>query len=158
MVDLLVDYFPEDSLADIHYTRYEDEDEIRDKENYQVKAPPFSRDVLASFYYIRTQELEVGKIFHLVNHDNKKVYNLEIHVYPREIAETAAGNFNCFVVEPFLKGEGIFKQKGKLRVWMTDDKFKIPVQMKSEVAVGHITTELEDISGIDEPIPSKMDY
>ena len=158
MVDLLVDYFPEDSLADIDYTRYEDETTIRDKDHYQVKTPPFSRDVLASFYYIRTQDLEVGKVFTMVNRDNKKVYNLEIHVYPREVAETAAGNFTCFVVEPFLKGEGLFQQKGRLRVWMTDDKFKIPVQMKSEVVVGHITTELEEISGINEPIPSRMDY
>ncbi len=158
MVDLLVNYFPEDSLADINYIRYEDENTIRDKEHYQIKTPPFSRDVLASFYYIRTQNLEVGKVFTMVNHDNKKVYNLEIHVYPREIAETAAGNFSCFVVEPLLKGEGLFQQKGRLRVWMTDDKFKIPVQMKSEVVVGHITTELEEISGINEPIPSRMDY
>jgi hypothetical protein len=158
MVDLLVDYFPEDSLADVHYTRFEDEETIRDQDNYQVKTPPFSLDVLAAFYYIRTQELEVGKVFTFINHDNKKVYDLEVHVYPREIAETAAGNFNCFVVEPFLKGEGLFQQKGKLRVWMTDDKFKIPVQMKSEVAVGHITTELEEISGINERIPSKMEY
>ena len=158
MVDLLVDYFPEDSLADVNYTRFEDEETIRDQDHYQVKTPPFSLDVLAAFYYIRTQDLEVGKVFTFVNHDNKKVYNLEVHVYPREIAETAAGNFTCFVVEPFLKGEGLFQQKGKLRVWMTDDKYKIPVQMKSEVAVGHITTELEEISGINERIPSKMEY
>ena len=43
MVDLSVNYFPEDSLADINYTRYEDETTIRDQEHYQVKTPPFSR-------------------------------------------------------------------------------------------------------------------
>ena len=79
-------------------------------------------------------------------------------MYKREVIETDAGNFVCFLVEPLLKGEGIFKQKGRLKVWLTDDKFKIPVQMTSEVVVGHITTELEEISGIDERIPSRLNY
>lgn len=156
--DLLVDYFPEDSLADIHFTRYERRMQVRDKENYKVKTPPFSRDVLAAFYYLRTQELEVGRVFQLVNHDNKKVYDLEIHIHKREVVETEAGNFACFLVEPLLKGEGIFQQKGRLLVWMTDDKYKIPVQMTSEVVVGHITTELESISGIKGPIPARLEY
>ena len=156
--DLLVDYFPEDSLADIHFTRYERRDQVRDKEHYQIKTPPFSHDVLAAFYYLRTQKLEVGKVFQLTNHDNKKVYDLEIHIYKREVVETEAGNFSCFLVEPLLKGEGIFQQKGRLLVWMTDDKYKIPVQMTSEVIVGHITTELEAVSGIKGPIPARLEY
>ena len=57
-------------------------------------------------------------------------------------------------VEPLLKGEGIFKQKGRLLVWLTDDEYKFPVQMTSEVAVGHITTELEKIEGVKHKIPS----
>ena len=44
--------------------------------------------------------------------------------------------FDVLRIEPLLKGEGIFKQKGRLLVWVTDDEYKIPVQMTSEVAVG----------------------
>lgn len=150
-IDLLVDYLPEDSLAKIHTIRYKDEIE---EKHYDVKVPPFAMDVLASFYYIRTKPLRIGDIISIVNHDNKKVYNLEIHVYMREEIDTAAGTFRCLRVEPLLKGEGIFKQKGRLLVWLTDDQYKIPVQMTSEVAVGHITTELEKIEGIKHKLPS----
>ena len=73
-----------------------------------------------------------------------------------ETINTAAGKFKCLKVEPLLKGEGIFKQKGRLLVWMTDDEYKIPVQMTSEVAVGHITSELEKIEGIKGKIPSRI--
>jgi hypothetical protein len=150
-MDLLVDYLPEDSLAKIHTIRYKDEIE---EKRYDVKVPPFAMDVLASFYYIRTKPLRIGDIISIVNHDNKKVYDLEIHVYMREEIDTAAGTFRCLRVEPLLKGEGIFKQKGRLLVWLTDDQYKIPVQMTSEVAVGHITTELEKIEGIKHKLPS----
>jgi hypothetical protein len=150
-IDMLVDYLPEDSLAKIHTIRYKDETE---EKHYDVKVPPFAMDVLASFYYIRTKPLRIGDIISMINHDNKKVYNLEVHVYMREEIDTAAGTFRCLKVEPLLRGEGIFKQKGRLLVWLTDDEYKLPVQMTSEVAVGHITTELEKIEGIKHKIPS----
>jgi hypothetical protein len=150
-IDMLVDYLPEDSLAKIHTIRYKDETE---EKHYDVKVPPFAMDVLASFYYIRTKPLRIGDIISMVNHDNKKVYDLEVHVYMREEIDTAAGTFRCLKVEPLLKGEGIFKQKGRLLVWLTDDEYKFPVQMTSEVAVGHITTELEKIEGVKHKIPS----
>ena len=151
--DMFVDYLPEDSLAKVHFIRYKDE---KEDNFYDVKVPPFAMDVLAAFYYIRTQPLRIGDILNLVNHDNKKVYNLEVQVYMRETIDTAAGTFRCLKVEPLLKGEGIFKQKGRLLVWLTDDQYKIPVQMTSEVIVGHITTELEKIEGIKHKIPSMI--
>jgi len=113
-------------------------------------------DVLAAFYFIRTKSLRIGDIISIVNHDNKQVYDLEIHVYMREEIDTAAGTFKCLRMEPLLKGEGIFKQKGRLLVWLTDDQYKIPVQMTSEVAVGHITTELEKIEGLKHKLPSMI--
>jgi hypothetical protein len=150
-IDMLVDYFHQDSLAKIHTIRYRDDTE---EKKYDVKIPPLSMDVLASFYFIRTRPLRIGDIVSMVNHDNKKVYDLEVHVYMRENISTDAGTFRCLKVEPLLKGEGIFQQKGRLLVWLTDDEYKIPVQMTSEVIVGHITTELEKIEGINHKIPA----
>ena len=155
-VDLLVNYSPEDSLADIYRTRYKRRKRNVSQSNYQVKTPPFVYDILAAFYYTRTQELQVGQTINLVNHDNRKIYNLEIKVYKKETIETAAGTFRCLQIEPLLKGEGIFKRKGRLRVWLSDDEYKIPVMMKSEVVVGHITTELEKFEGLPTSLPSMI--
>jgi len=154
--DLLVDYYPQDSLADVSFTRYKGKMKVTTQQNYKVKTPPFVLDVLASLYYVRTQDLEVGKSIYITNHDNKKIYDLEVKVYQKEIIETEAGKFRCVLVEPVLKGEGIFKQKGRLKIWLTDDRFKIPVQMTSEIAVGHITSELEKIEGIKGNIPARI--
>ena len=86
-----------------------------------------------------------------------KLINLEVKVYKREVLEVEAGKFRCLFIEPLLQGDGIFKQKGRLKVWLTDDQYKIPVQMTSEVIVGHITTELEKIEGLPYKIPAKID-
>ena len=53
-----------------------------------------------------------------------------------------AGTFDCLVVEPVQETAGLFKHKGKLKVWMTDDDRKMPVLMKSKVLVGYLSAEL----------------
>ena len=128
---------------------------IRKKEEYEVQTPPFILDILAAFYYVRTQDLQVGKSIYLTNHDKKKINKLEVKVYKKETVKVKAGKFECLVVEPLKFGEGIFKQKGRLKVWLTNDQYKIPVQMKSKVIVGSITTELIKIEGISHSIPAK---
>jgi hypothetical protein len=154
-VDLTVNYDPFQSLANVSFIRYHSDMTIKKEDNYQVKTTPFILDILAAFYYVRTQELEVGKSIFLHNHDKKKINKLEVRVYKKEAIKVKAGKFRCFVVEPLLAGEGIFKQKGRMKVWLTDDQYKIPVQMKSAVFVGSITTELEKIEGVSRPIPSE---
>jgi hypothetical protein len=155
--DLIARYIPKDSLIKVQNIRYKDNMEIKKQEKFELTSPPFVRDVLAAFYFIRSQDLDVGKSVFMSNHDNKKIYNLEVKVYNREVLEVEAGKFRCLFIEPLLQGEGIFKQKGRLKVWLTDDQYKIPVQMTSEVIVGHITTELEKIEGLPYKIPARLD-
>ncbi|MCQ2411141.1 MAG: DUF3108 domain-containing protein, partial [Elusimicrobiaceae bacterium] len=68
---------------------------------------------------------------------------LVVKVTGRQTVKTAAGRFSCLVVEPQFRGEGIFVSKGKnLKVWLTDDAYKMPVKMKTEVFIGSVSAEL----------------
>lgn len=156
--DQFVDYSVEDSLAKIEFIRYDEDDQnkVRKQKRSEVKIPPQIHDILSSFYYIRNGEMKVGQSIFLYSLESDKVYDLEIKVYRKEKVDTDAGLFRCFVVEPLLRGEGIFKQKGRLLIWLTDDHLRIPVQMTSKVLVGHITTELIKIEGIKEKIPARI--
>lgn len=154
--DLFVDYFHEDSLARVESIRYEKNMNIRNRRTSQITIPPYVNDILSAFYLVRNQELETGSSLYLYTNERDKVYDLEVKIYSKEIIQVEAGTFRCFYVEPLLQGEGIFKQKGRLRIWLSDDQYKIPIQMTSEVLIGHITTELVKIKGIDLPLPSQM--
>lgn len=102
------------------------------------------QDILSSFYYVRTLDLEVGKAVYVANHDNGKNYPMEVKVHKRERISVDAGTFDCLVLEPVILGEAIFKQKGRLKVWVTDDELHMPVLMKSKVLVGAIAAVLTD--------------
>lgn len=108
-----------------------------------IKVPPYVQDILSTFYYVRTQDLKVGNSLFVENYADRKNYSLEVKVLRKERVKVEAGTFDCLVVEPILKSVGLFQQKGKLTVWLTDDERKMPVLMKSKVAIGSVATELK---------------
>jgi len=108
---------------------------------------PGSHDVLSAFYKVRAVELVPGQSFDLESHVDRKNYPIRVIVHGRERVEVPAGEFDCLVVEPVLRGEGLFKHQGRLMIWLTDDGRRIPVQVKSELPVGAISILLTEVRG-----------
>lgn len=108
--------------------------------------PPNVQDILSSMYFLRSKRLVPGTDVQL-DVNTRKNWPLVVHVVKKERVETPAGRFDTILVEPRLRGEGLFIQKGrKLRIWLTDDARKMPVQMKVEVFFGHITAKLARVA------------
>lgn len=120
--------------------------EVKKKEEPKIIAGELDMevlDMLSSLYYVRSQPLEVGHdvTFDIINRE--KQYPLVVKVLGKETVKTQAGKFDCWVVEPQFRGEGIFVAKGKsLKVWLTDDKYRMPVKMSVEVFIGSVYAEL----------------
>jgi hypothetical protein len=113
--------------------------------NYSVKRgtiPASVQDILSSMYYVRAQKLEPGTDV-ILDVNTKQNWPLVVRVVKREKLKVPAGTFNTILVEPGIRHEGIFIQKGKkLQIWLTDDDKKTPVQMQVEVFFGHISAKL----------------
>ncbi len=107
--------------------------------------PARVHDVLSAFYYVRTLPLPDGATLVIPTHDNKKSYQMEVKVLKRERIQVPAGTFNCVLVEPLLKSEGVFRSKGSIYVWLSDDERRIPVLVKSKVPIGSISVTLTDM-------------
>jgi len=114
-----------------------------EKKHALTEIPLYVHDVLSALYYLRTKELVVGRDEFVDVYADGKVYPLKVIVHKKETVKVKAGKFSCIKIEPIMKSEGIFKQEGKLTVWITDDEYKIPVKMSSKVLIGSIGTNLE---------------
>ncbi len=120
--------------------------------------PLYVHDILSAFYFVRTQNFtgfRAGQIIKLQNFYKDKVYPLDVKFLGRQQIEVNAGKFQCIIVEPLVQEGGLFKHKGRLLVWLTDDERKIPIKMTSEIIVGSISVELDAYSGINGPINAK---
>ncbi len=109
-----------------------------------IEIMPVTQDAISVLYFVRTQDLEVGKSIFVDNFTDGDNYALEVRVLEKETIEVEAGEFDCIVVEPLLQSVGVFRHEGQLKVWLTDDRLKMPVLMKSKVLVGSISAELTD--------------
>ena len=114
-------------------------------ENDTVNIPEYSQDIISAFFYVRTQDLQVGKIIEIPHYDNDKVYYLNVEVIKKQEVRVPAGRFNCIVVEPKLKTQALFKHQGRIKIYLTDDEKKIPVLMTSKVVFGQVAVKLTKI-------------
>ena len=132
--------------------RYKDEilfDHDRQEARYEngqtFPIPPQVQDALSSFYYTRFQALPLGGSLVFDYHASKKSAPLLVKVLGRDRIDTPAGRFNCVAIEPQLNAGGVFKNTGRLVIWITDDERRMPVLMKSKVTIGSISVVLVDV-------------
>lgn len=107
--------------------------------------PSGVQDALSAFYYTRYQALPIGGSISFDYHASKVTQRLEVRVLGRDTVTTPAGSFRCVMIEPILRAGGIFRNKGRLVIWVTDDHRRIPVLMKSKVMIGSISVVLQEI-------------
>ena len=124
--------------------------------DYEI--PPQTHDNLSALYALRNEPLKVGDSTTFRVFESRKNWELVIDVIAAEEVKVKAGRFRTVVVHPKLKFEGIFRRKGELHIYMTDDQWHIPVLMKSKVSIGSIDAELVrfTLGGDKKEIPSML--
>ena len=128
---------------EIHFD-YERGEAIYTGEGQAIPIPPNCQDALSSFYFARTQALPIGGSVIFDYHASHRSQPIEVKVLGRQKIDTPAGTFNCIVIEPVLGAAGIFKNQGRLVIWLTDDDRRMPVMMKSKVTIGSISVVLTE--------------
>jgi hypothetical protein len=107
----------------------------------EYKVEPGTRDILSALYYVRGLDLEVGDEITVKAFEGGKNYDARVRVLRRERVSTGRRAYDCLVIEPDIY-EGAFAKTGGLNIWITDDALKIPVMMKSKVAIGSFIARL----------------
>ena len=104
-------------------------------------------DDAAFLYFLRTVPLEVGKTYSFDRYFRPDRNPVTIKVVRKERVKVPAGTFETIVVQPIIKTKGLFSEKGKAEVWLTDDDRRLLVQLKSSLPVGSINLHLRSVNG-----------
>ncbi|MBM4404015.1 MAG: DUF3108 domain-containing protein [Candidatus Cloacimonetes bacterium] len=111
--------------------------------NTEMSIPAGTQDVLSAFYLVRTKQLIPGKSVYInITVDGRSV-DTEVMVHRKETIKTIFGERECLVIEPKLRGEAVFKQTGRILIWVTNDSHKIPVKLDSKVSFGSFVGTLK---------------
>ncbi|MBC8385713.1 MAG: DUF3108 domain-containing protein [Candidatus Cloacimonetes bacterium] len=137
-------YYPEQNLS--FYLKYSRRTKKYDQTRMDI--PVNTQDILSSFYWFRLQDLEVGKTFTINVTADGRNYPANVVVHRKEKIKTIFGKKECFVVEPILEGEAIFKQTAKIYIWLTADEYKIPIRLQSTIIFGSFKAILIDAENV----------
>jgi len=83
------------------------------------------------------------------------VYDLNVRYLGKERISVTAGTFDCIIVEPLVQEGGLFKSEGSIVVWLSDDKLRLPIKVKTKVVIGSIDAELTKYEGLAGKLTSK---
>jgi hypothetical protein len=131
-------------------------DDSTETQDYEIE--PQTQDNLSALYALRNESLKPGDSITYRVFEGRKNWELIIDILAEETVDVKAGRFRTLVVHPKLKFEGIFRRKGELHVYMSDDQWHIPVLMKSKVKIGSIDAELVrfKLGGGEKTVPSLL--
>jgi hypothetical protein len=115
-----------------------------------------SFDPLSAFYYIRLFDLKEKLIIERPVTDGKKCIIGKAFVIKRETLKLAIGTYDTYLIEPEIKHVGgVFEKSknAKIQVWVTADKRRMPVKIKSKVVIGSFVGELVSATGLGKRLP-----
>jgi hypothetical protein len=110
-----------------------------------IDVPPCVHDVLAGLARLRGLAPAPGATIELPISDGKKSISARVTALRRETVKTPAGIHQAIRYEAFLFNNVLYRRKGRLFVWLTDDERRLPVQIRIQLPfyLGTITLKLE---------------
>lgn len=105
-------------------------------------------DVLSGLYFLRNRPLRIGvdEMLHIYDSDTYSPVPVEV-IRQETVSLPAFREVDALLVRPLLNTGGVFRLTGDVRIWLSDDQFKVPVKIVASIPLGQITAELVSSEG-----------
>lgn len=101
-------------------------------------------DTVSLIYWLRAQDLRVGKSFSLSLIEGRNPRKIEIKVVGKEEVTTYSGNYSAFLCSE------VASDKREMKLWISDDERHLPVKFQAETSIGTLTAYLTNIESADQ--------
>jgi len=113
----------------------------------QIDIPACVHDVTAGLQKLRELLPQPGAVIELPLSDGKKAVMARVEAQRRERVRTPVGEFQAIRYEAFLMSGVLYRRKGRLFVWISEDERRLPVQIRIQMPfyIGTVTLQLEKV-------------
>jgi Protein of unknown function (DUF3108) len=113
--------------------------------SHEVDIQPCEHDVIGALYQLRTLRIEPGRSVEIPISDGKKAVMAKVEAQERETIKTDFGTYKTIRYEAYLMNNVLYRRRGRLFVWLTDDERRLPVQVRVRMPfyIGNVTLQLE---------------
>jgi hypothetical protein len=134
------------SFDGAHKLQYEDRDVLKNtSQKKTLDVPPCTYEIAGALASLRLLSFPLGRSATLPITDGKKVAYAKIDAQAKESLTVDGKSYQTIRYEAFLFDNILYKRKGRLFIWLTDDAAHTPVQLRIQLGfpVGTVTVELE---------------
>lgn len=116
------------------------------QEHHEVEIAPCTHEIIGALEFLRLGQLETpGKSILIPIVNGKKMANARIEAQAKENITVDGKQYATTRYEAFIFDNVVFRKKGSMQIWLSDDASHVPVQMRFQMGfpIGTITLELE---------------
>jgi len=115
------------------------------QEHHEVDIAPCTHEIIGALAFLRMTKLEPGKSMMVPIVNGKKMANARIEAQAKENITVDGKMYATTRYEAFIFDNVVFRKKGSMLIWLSDDAAHVPVQMRFQMGfpIGTITLELE---------------
>ncbi len=129
-----------------HKLKYDERDRVKNTTKHaDLDIPACTHEITGALTSLRTTAVEPGKSVTIPISDGKKVANARIESQAREKILVDGKPYDTVRYEAFLFDNVLYRRKGRLLLWLTDDPERLPVQMRLQMGfpIGNVAIILE---------------
>jgi hypothetical protein len=126
--------------------RFEEKDLIKNSTvQKELDVPRCTREIAGALASLRLLNLQPGQSTTIPVTDGKKVVSAKIESQARESLSWEGKKYQTIRYEAFLFDNVLYRRKGRLFVWVTEDQERIPVQIRIQLGfpIGNVTVQLD---------------
>ncbi len=126
--------------------KHDEHDLVRNSNQHsEIDVPPCAFEITGALASLRLATLDPGKSTYLPITDGKKLVNARIEAQGKESLTIDGKTYGTVRYEAFLFDNVLYRRKGRLFLWMTDDAEHLPVQFRLQLGfpIGNVTILLE---------------
>lgn len=134
------------------------ENKVKTQDKKEFKVTDGIQDMLSSFYYARTIDFasaKVGQEYKMDMFIDNEIFPFKIKYMGIETIKTRKGKFECIKLRPLMMKGRVWETEDSMTIWVTNDSNKVPVLVKTKIAVGSVKATLTGWEGLVSPIKTK---
>jgi hypothetical protein len=111
----------------------------------ETNIAPCTYEIMGALSALRASNPEPGKTLTLSVTNGKKLVEAKVEAQAREVIHVNDKSYATIRYEALVFNNVVYRRKGRLFIWITDDADRIPVQFRLQMGfpVGTVTLELE---------------
>jgi hypothetical protein len=129
-----------------HQVEVLQKDLVKDSESKkELSIAPCTHDVVGALATLRTMNIEPGQWATVPVTNGGKMAFAKVHAQGRETLQVDGKSYQTIRCEAFLFNGVLYRRKGRLLIWLTDDSQRVPVRFQFQFGfpIGTVSLDLE---------------